>query len=230
MNREQWLNEIANRMAPRFEEIGFPLPKFRAAIGFTSGGMRASANGECWHPKSSDDGVYEILIRPDVSESFYAAAILCHELTHTAVGFAEKHGGKFVKVMKALGLAAPFTSTVPTDAFNDWVKPFIEELGPLPHASLRWTSLAITPGKKPIVVGKVAKALRLGEDLPDSDGEPTSTAKPKQGTRLKKASCSVCGYTVRVTQKWLEVGPPHCPQHGAMTAVTDDETPTNEGE
>jgi hypothetical protein len=39
----------------------------------------------------------------------------------------------------------------------------------------------------------------------------------KQGTRLLKAQCR-CGYTVRVTAKWVdEVGPPWCPAHGAMT-------------
>ena len=169
MNREAWLNAMAERMAPRFEELGFPLPKFRAAIGFTSGGMRSAANGECWHPKSSADGVYEILIRPDVAEPYYAAAILFPEL---------------------------------------------------PHASLRWTGASIEPGKKPIVVSKIAKALRVGEEVEPVD-EPASTAKPKQGTRLKKASCPECGYTVRVTQKWLDVGPPHCPEHGAMTASDD---------
>lgn len=231
MNREAWLNAMAERMAPRFEELGFPLPKFRAAIGFTSGGMRSAANGECWHPKSSADGVYEILIRPDVAEPYYAAAILFHELTHTAVGFKENHRGKFAKVMKACGLAAPFTSTVPTEAFNEWVAPFIEELGPLPHASLRWTGTSIEPGKKPIVVGKIAKALRVGDEVEPVD-EPASTAKPKQGTRLKKASCPECGYTVRVTQKWLDVGPPHCPKHGAMTAsddgITEAETEKDE--
>ena len=38
MNRETWLNEMAALMAPRFEELGFPLPKFRVSIGFTSVG------------------------------------------------------------------------------------------------------------------------------------------------------------------------------------------------
>lgn len=41
-------------------------------------------------------------------------------------------------------------------------------------------------------------------------------APKKQGTRLLKAECCVCGYTVRVTKKWADVGPPHCPHHGAM--------------
>ena len=33
----------------------------------------------------------------------------------------------------------------------------------------------------------------------------------KQGTRLLKAECPSCGYTVRVTAKWIEVGMPTCP-------------------
>lgn len=37
---------------------------------------------------------------------------------------------------------------------------------------------------------------------------PTSTA--KAGTRLLKLECK-CGYTVRTTQKWIEVGMPTCP-------------------
>lgn len=41
----------------------------------------------------------------------------------------------------------------------------------------------------------------------------------KQGTRLNKAVCDACGYTVRVTRKWLDdVGAPICPCSGeAMT-------------
>jgi hypothetical protein len=33
----------------------------------------------------------------------------------------------------------------------------------------------------------------------------------KQGTRMIKAECAECGYAVRLTQKWLDVGAPICP-------------------
>ncbi len=34
---------------------------------------------------------------------------------------------------------------------------------------------------------------------------------------MLKADCAACGYTVRVTRKWLDrVGAPCCPKHGAM--------------
>jgi hypothetical protein len=38
------------------------------------------------------------------------------------------------------------------------------------------------------------------------------TDQPKQGTRMLKCECSACGYTVRITRKWLTLaGPPICP-------------------
>ncbi len=40
----------------------------------------------------------------------------------------------------------------------------------------------------------------------------------KQTTRMLKAECSDCGFTVRLARKWLdEIGAPHCPKHGKMT-------------
>ncbi|HEY1448864.1 MAG TPA: SprT-like domain-containing protein [Caulobacteraceae bacterium] len=46
----------------------------------------------------------------------------------------------------------------------------------------------------------------------------------KQTTRLVKVECGECGYVARVTRKWLdEAGAPHCPNHGAMKAETQDE-------
>jgi hypothetical protein len=33
----------------------------------------------------------------------------------------------------------------------------------------------------------------------------------KQGTRMLKCECAECGYTVRTSQKWLDVGVPICP-------------------
>jgi hypothetical protein len=44
-----------------------------------------------------------------------------------------------------------------------------------------------------------------------------SSGPKKQGTRLIKVQCDSCEFVVRQTRKWLdEVGPAHCPHHGAM--------------
>lgn len=34
---------------------------------------------------------------------------------------------------------------------------------------------------------------------------------PKDGTRMIRARCATCGYTVRLTRKWLALAIPHCP-------------------
>lgn len=48
----------------------------------------------------------------------------------------------------------------------------------------------------------------------------------KQTTRLLKAACPDCGYTIRVTAKWADVGLPTCPCGGQIAldgATVEDE-------
>lgn len=52
-------------------------------------------------------------------------------------------------------------------------------------------------------------------------GQPVKL-KRKQGTRLLKAYCEKCGYAVRVTKTWLEVGMPSCGRKGHGRMVCDD--------
>jgi hypothetical protein len=41
-------------------------------------------------------------------------------------------------------------------------------------------------------------------------GMIAAVSEAKQGTRLLKVSCPECGYTIRVTAKWIDVGLPQC--------------------
>lgn len=52
-------------------------------------------------------------------------------------------------------------------------------------------------------------------------GLRVGTQVKKQGTRLLKCACSACGYTVRTTAKWLDVGAPICPSD--MIEMTCDD-------
>lgn len=59
--------------------------------------------------------------------------------------------------------------------------------------------------------------VRVGE-YPAGNLNAMTNGQKKQTTRLLKAVCEDCGYTVRVTRKWVEdAGAPHCPGHGAMS-------------
>jgi hypothetical protein len=211
MNRETWLNELATKMAPRFEELGFPLPKFRVAVGWTSAGKTTKMAGECWHSSNSADRAFEILVAPTNDNSLKIAFILAHELTHAAVGFKCGHKGDFAKVMKALGAMSPMTTPNWGDDFNDWVNPFLSELGPIPHARIM-----LQPDRQPREGGDEGE----GDEGEDEGG--SSNAKKKQSTRMLKAECTTvvdgepCGYTVRLSKKWaLKLGA-CCPVHGAL--------------
>jgi hypothetical protein len=52
--------------------------------------------------------------------------------------------------------------------------------------------------------------LDLG-DYPHQAMTPGQGMYKKQGTRMIKCECEVCGYTVRTTQKWLDIATPNCP-------------------
>jgi hypothetical protein len=136
VNREDWLNRVAERMAPWFAEVGAPLTKFRVSVGFPSAGKKGKAIGECWTDKASEDAHHEIFIRPDRSDSVDVAAILCHELVHAAIGIDKGHGKAFKNVATALGLEGKMKATVPGRYFIDRIAPVIEELGPIPHGRL----------------------------------------------------------------------------------------------
>lgn len=59
-------------------------------------------------------------------------------------------------------------------------------------ADMRWLPIIDAAGEYPHA------ALNVGD-------------RPTQTTRMLKASCPTCGYTVRLTTKWAAVGMPSCP-------------------
>lgn len=217
MNRETWLNLLAQKLAPRFEELGHPLPPFRVSVGFTSGGMNSRANGECWNKSTSADNHYTIFISPGEGSTIQIAAILNHELIHAAVGLDQGHKGNFAKVMQATGMGRPFTSSVPAPGFVEWVEPFIKELGDIPHCPLTWRIEGTKERQVKRDAGGVVERQQVEEGAEEAPASGDESSRPKkQTTRMKKAECGLCGYTVRLSAKWLEVGPPGCPQHGPM--------------
>ncbi|MGY4832241.1 transcription elongation protein SprT [Burkholderia pyrrocinia] len=226
LNRETWLNSMAALMAPRFAELGKPLPKFRVTIGWTSGGKNDNATGECWSPRVSEDEHFEIFLTPRRSDSMAVACTLAHELTHAAVGLAEGHKGEFARVARALGFTGRLTHAQQPPALQAWIQPMIDKLGALPHA-------AIMPDRPRALIDLSAllgdtkrKPVEDGDDDGDDEGtgkdEPLNNKPPRQSTRMHKTECTECGYTARVSAKWLKVGAPLCPAgHGPMDYDVD---------
>jgi hypothetical protein len=182
--REAWLNYVAQRMAPLFEQLGTPLPaELRIAIGFTSSGRCSRNIGECWDNQCSEDRHFEIFIRPDLSESkdllpMQVAAILVHELGHAAVGVAARHGKEFRRVARGLGLVGQMAATTAGPEFEEALRPILEAAGPLPHGRLQ------------AAMGASSHSNRRRKAL-----------LPANQVRV----CSNCGYTVHTTRKWLDL-------------------------
>lgn len=75
---------------------------------------------------------------------------------------------------------------------------------------------------------QAAWAEKLGE-YPHAKLDKLKSPVKKQTTRMHKAECDECGYTVRLSQKWLdEVGSPWCPKHGAMQVEVKFNEPEEE--
>lgn len=135
--REQWLEAFAEASRPHFARVGYPLPRnVRVSVGFTSGGARGRAIGECWSSIASADGHFEIFLRPSLQRDSRIADVLTHELVHAAVGLEAKHGAKFKRCATALGLTGKMTATVAGDGWREWALPILAELGPMPGAPL----------------------------------------------------------------------------------------------
>lgn len=221
MTREEWLLALTERLRPRFTELGHPLPaKVRVSIGFPAGGgPHATVIAECWAAEASPDRVCQIHIAPTEDDPLNIAGSLAHELAHAALGSGEGHGRKFAALCKGLGMVGPARSMGSGEAFTRYVSPHLAELGPLPHVRL---GCFYAPEKPP------------AEDDDEGGTEATPPRPigrpPKQGTRMLKAVCPDCGYTVRLTRKWLATGAPLCGngECSRRGEALDAETPAEE--
>lgn len=203
-SRESWLKNAASLLRPYFTECGYNLPdNMRFAIGFPSTGRKSKRLGELWHGTTSADGSYELFIRADIAEPVEVLGILVHQLVHSVLPTDAGHGKLYREAAQKLGLIGKMRDARPGSLLSAKLVEIAETLGPLPHA-------------------------RLNIERGPNDKGPADRPK-KQGTRLLKAVCPApgCGYTVRITAKWVtEIGLPLCPKHEAMNV----DSPSDENE
>lgn len=215
-SRETWLRAATSALRPHFEQAGYPLPdRLRFAIALTSSGRKVERQpGETWHSSVSADNTWEVIIRADKSDPAEVLGILVHELVHTVLPMEAGHGPLYKKAAVAIGLQGPARSASPTPLLTHRLSDIAASLGPLPHASLD-----IVKGPRPVA-------------------RPVGAPK-KQKARMRKAECTVknddgkvCGYTVRLSSIWADLGPPGCPKHGPMmvAALPNDEENESESE
>jgi hypothetical protein len=106
------------------------------------------------------------------------------------------------------------------ELIHAWDKGENGHKGPFVHAAKAvgltapWTATGVGEELLPLLVD-------VGEKLgpyPHSKLNP-SVQRKVQTTRMLKVQCPYCDYTVRTTQKWIDVGVPICPCGGEMEVV-----------
>ena len=188
--REEWLTAGIEEVRSLFDLSGKSLPKqIRVSCGFPSTALRSGAIGECWINSASADGTFEILIHPKLADPVAVFEVLIHELCHATAG-AFNHGINFQKIAKAMHLEAIGSGRQP------------------------WKS---TKGNANFLPTYADIITSLG-DYPHAELKSDRQIK-KQTTRLLKAVCPSCGYTVRLTQKWADQGMPDCPCGDTLATV-----------
>ncbi len=218
-NRETWLRQVADLMAPKFEDLGFPIPPFRVALGFPF--KAETATGQCWDKSISGDRHFEIFINLGRDDSRAIASTLAHEIAHAAAGLEHGHKGDFATLARGLGFNGRLTHVQDLDKAPGhvaWIDSILTVTGPIPHAAMRLRDSEGIKIVKRAGGGMAPDAVRGRDDGDTGRDAPISSGPKPQTGRMLKACCSDCGYTVRVSAKWLEVGSPHCPTHGAMAA------------
>ena len=180
--REEWLTAAIEELRPVFDAVGKPVPqRIRPACGFPLGSKRSKAIGQCWADTASADKSIEILISPVLDNPVAVFEVLVHELCHATAG-AMNHGVNFQRVAASMGLKA-------CGAGKESWKATKGDANFLPSYQAMIDGLGPYPHA----------ALSFAD------------ARKTQGTRMLKACCPSCGYTVRLTQKWADQGLPTCP-------------------
>jgi hypothetical protein len=198
--REEWLRVAVETLRPIIAAKGFELPRVRCSVGFPKGhGRMDRVIGQCWSKLVSADGTFEIFITPTLDNPARVLDILVHELGHACLPDAG-HKKPFADYCRAMRLNGPWTATTAGPEFGEEIaRPvFAAQSFDYPHARMLIDS-----------AGRGMPQPKAPGDPGDDPEEPGGRI-GKQGTRMHKRACKVCGYTVRLSHKWLAKGSPLC--------------------
>lgn len=199
ITREQWLEAAIKKFEPLFNSAGHSqLPPIKVSVGWpVRGGLsrKRLTIGECWSEEASLDGKTFNIFISPLLDKPDDTMGVLATLLHEVVH-----------------------AVVGTKAAHG---PAFTKLARLVGLEGKPTS---THAGEALTEQLVSIARDLGE-FPHTRIDPKKSGKKKQTTRLIKCECRECGYTIRITQKWLGVGVPACPatNHGELHVVLPDQ-------
>lgn len=142
LNREAWLQAAVQKLRPIFLGLGHKVPEVAVSVGWPSSGGLAKKKktiGQCWYGTMTEDKKPQLFISPlldDPTDAQGVLATLVHEMVHVVAGPDAKHGPKFVKIMKPLGLEGKPTATAAGEDLIVRLKLIATDLGAFPHSKI----------------------------------------------------------------------------------------------
>lgn len=201
MNREAWLQGAVEELRPLFRGKGFEVPELHVSCGFPSRnatGTKKRSIGECWDGLVSADGKPQLFISPFLVETDVDKLVV-------EAPMALEQGVLATLVHEMVH------ATIGTEAKH----------GPKFRKAMDKLGLA---GKPTATIAGPDLQARLAGVIQHLGNYPHAALTLKrerkvQTTRMRRCECSACGFLVRLTQKWADVGAPICPVvgHGPMT-------------
>ncbi len=137
-SRQEWLEKAVYNFRLHFSEHGYTVPdNIRISVGIPKG-MHGSkkAIGQCWSPKMSSDGFYELFVSPELGKEKDVLETIAHEMIHATVGIEAGHKGTFKTCAMAVGFIGPMTSTPAGDGMLKVCQAIINSIGYYPAGSL----------------------------------------------------------------------------------------------
>jgi hypothetical protein len=190
MTREEWLITLAEMMRPVFADLGYTLPeKLRVSVGWPSSKALAGKGGS----RAIGQCFYPECSKDKATELFISPVLEDGMRVADTLAHELAHAA----LGKGHGHGPKFARVAKALGLEG--KPTNTVAG---EAFIQWAKpLVAALGKYPHAALDVTKG------------------QTKQSTRMLKVSCPECGYSVRTTQKWLDVGTPTCPCGEEMEAA-----------
>lgn len=138
------------------------------------------------------------------------AGTTIHELAHVLAGIGSGHSESWRDACGLLGLRR---------AKAAGMRYSLAALDPILRAQVYALAQSLTDGSPSFMSG-IGPRITISRPCAAGYGTRGGTSRGTgSGSRLLKATCSTCGYVVRVTRTWLEKGAPYCGtdlEHGRM--------------
>lgn len=179
--REEWLGRMTDALRPKFKAAGYPIPK---RVGLSCGWPSAGGlrSGRTVEGECWN-GSASVGGRPEI--------FITPRLDDPVkVGAVLVHELAHAALPENVHHAGPFVKA---------------------HRALGLIDKPTTSVPGEALKRELAALVKAVGPYPHAKLNASERGRKVQGTRLLKATCPDCGYTVRVTAKWVAVGLPVCP-------------------